>query len=70
MKKKEDKDTRYYVDLDLRTLKILDWDYDQRDKLVQKLVNPSHQRVFITKGQYNKLEKKNQELRRWTTNKT
>ena len=70
MKKKEDKDTRYYVDLDLRTLKILDWDYDQRDKLEQKLLNPSHHRVFITKGQYNKLEKKNQELRRWTTNKT
>ena len=60
MKKKEDKETRYYVDLDLRKRKILNWNYDQRDKLVQDLENPAHQRVFITKGQYNKLEKRNQ----------
>ncbi len=62
MKKREDKDTRYYIDLDLRTRKILSWDYDQRDKLVQILANPCHQRVFITKGQYNKLEQRIQEL--------
>ncbi len=70
MKKKEDKETRYYIDLDLRTRKILNWDYDQRDKLVQKLKNPSNQRVFITKGQYNNLEKRNQELRSGTAKKT
>jgi hypothetical protein len=56
MKKKEDKETRYYIDLALRTRKILNWDYDQRNKLVQNLENPDHQRIFITKGQYNKLE--------------
>jgi len=70
MKKKEDKETRYYIDLDLRTRKILNWDYDQRDKLVQKLENPAHQRVFITKGQYNKLEQKNQEFRSSAAKKT
>lgn len=70
MKKKEDKETRYYIDLDLRTRKILTWDYDQRDKLVQKLENPSHQRVFITKGQYNKLEIRNQDLRSGAEKKT
>ena len=64
MRKKEDKDNRYFVDLDLKTRKILNWDYDQRDKLVQKLENPAHQRVFITKGQYNKLEHRNQELKK------
>ncbi|MHC4582571.1 MAG: hypothetical protein ACYS14_14030 [Planctomycetota bacterium] len=64
MKKKEDKNTRYFIDLDLRTRKILDWGYDQRDRLaVQKPTKPSHQRVFITRGQYNKLEKKDLELR-------
>ncbi len=62
MKKKEDKETRYFIDLDLTTRKILNWGYDQRDNLVQKLENPSHQRVFISKGQYNKLEKRYQEL--------
>ena len=63
MRKKEDKDTRYYVDLDLKTRKILNWDYDQRDKLVmQKLKKPFYHRVFITKGQYNKLNKKHQEV--------
>ena len=70
MKKKEDKETRYYIDLDLRTRKILNWDYDQRDKLIQKLENPSHQRVFITKGQYNKLEQRDQELRSGAGKKT
>jgi len=56
MVKKEDKETRYFIDIDLETRKILTWDYDQRDKLVtQKLSKPSHQRIFITKGQYNKL---------------
>ncbi len=56
MKKKEDRNTRYYIDLDLKTRKILNWDYDQREKLSQELTEPFHQRVFITKGQYNKLE--------------
>jgi hypothetical protein len=70
MKKKEDKETRYYIDLDLKTRKILNWDYDQRNKLVQNLENPDHQRIFITKGQYNKLEQRNQELRNGAAKKT
>lgn len=64
MKKREDRETRYFIDLDLRTRKIIRWDYDQRDKLaVQEPAKPFHQRVFITKGQYNKLEKKSVEIR-------
>jgi len=42
MTKKQDKNTRYYIDLDLKNRKILNWDYAQRDKLA--------------KGQYNKLD--------------
>ncbi len=59
MKKREDKETRYYIDLDLKTQKILHWDHDQRETLVMyKATNPFHHRIFITKGQYNKLVKK------------
>jgi len=58
MRKKEDKNTRYFIDLDLKTRRIINWDYGQRDMLAQKLEEPFHKRIFITKGQYNKLEKK------------
>ncbi len=62
-RKREDKNTRYFIDLDLKTQRILDWGYDQKEKLaIQELDNTFYQRVFITKGQYNKLEKKNQEI--------
>ncbi len=63
MRKKEDGETRYYIDLDLKSGEILGWDYDQRERLVkQGLAKPFHHRVLITKGQYNKLEKKYSEL--------
>lgn len=62
MTKETDKETRFYIDLDLKSGKVLDWNYDQRYRLVQELSNPSHHRVFITKGQYNKLVEKNEEL--------
>jgi hypothetical protein len=63
-RKKEDRDTRYYLDLDLRSRAILGWDYGQRHLLSQLLPDPLHHRVFLTKGQYNKLEKKNLDARR------
>ena len=57
MKKKEDKNTRYFVDVDLREQKILGWDFDQREKLIlEKISEPHIHRIFITKGQYNKLD--------------
>lgn len=56
------KETRFYIDLDLKSGKILYWGYDQRDRLVQKLENPSHHRVFISQGQYNKLEERNRAI--------
>lgn len=60
--KKQDKETRYYIDLDLENNSIIQIDYDQRQNIVQELPNISHKRVFITKGQYNKLVKKEKEL--------
>ncbi len=61
-KKTEDGNTRYYLDLDLKRRVILNWDYDQRDRLSQVLPDPSHHRVFLTKGQYNKLRNKSLSL--------
>lgn len=61
--KVEDKETRYFVDLDLESLTVLKWDYGQREILVsQKMEKQSHHRIFITKGQYNKLVRKKTEL--------
>ncbi len=61
--KKEDRNTRYYIDLDLMTHRIIHWDYDQRDTLVaHEFEEPFHHRVFISKGQYNKLVEKHLEL--------
>ena len=63
MRKREDSETRYFIDLDLKSGEILSWDYDQRERLVkQGLAKPYHHRVFITKGQYKKLEKKYSEM--------
>jgi len=54
--KKEDKNTRYYIDIDLKNKKIINLGFGQRQELDQKLFNPEHRRIFITKGQYNKLD--------------
>ena len=63
-KKIEDKETRYFIDIDLKTQKIIRWDYDQRENLVtQKPAASFHHRIYITKGQYNKLEQKYQNLK-------
>ncbi len=61
--KREDRETRYFIDLDIQTRKILEWGFDPRSKLVkQEPTGQSHVRVFITRGQYNKLDKKRQAL--------
>ena len=63
MMKKEDKNTRYFIDIDIRTKKILNWNFDKRDKLaVQELSSPFHVRIYITRGRYNKLEQKRLEI--------
>jgi len=36
IRKKEDGDTRYFIDLDLKTGKIPGWDYDRRERLVSQ----------------------------------
>ena len=54
--KPQTKETRYFIDLDLETMKILQWDYNERVNLVgREPANPNVVRIYITKGQYNKL---------------
>lgn len=56
--KKEDKNTRYFIDVDLKEQKILGWDYDHKEKLIlEKSTKLYIHRIFITKGQYNKLNR-------------
>lgn len=52
-----DSNTRFYIDIDIDSKKIIGWNYGQRQELEQELPDPNHRRIFITKGQYNKLEK-------------
>ena len=59
----ENQETRYFIDLDIKSRKILNWDYDQRDKLIgHTFPEPSQLRIYITKVQVNKLKKKHVEL--------
>lgn len=57
MSKKIDSNTRFYIDIDIKTKKVIGWDYGQRQELSRVLTDPDHRRIFITKGQYHKLEK-------------
>jgi hypothetical protein len=52
-----DKDTRFYIDIDLTTKEIVNLDYDNKYKMKQYLEAPLY-RIFISKGQYNKLLEK------------
>lgn len=65
MRKQEDKNTRYYIDLNLLTREVITWGFDQRDKLVdaQVLDEPFH-RVFVSKGQFNKLQQRSREIKK------
>ncbi len=61
--RREDSETRYFIDLDLRTRRILDWGFDQRSKLAkQEPLGPAHLRIYVTRGQFNKLDKKSRAL--------
>lgn len=52
-----DKDTRFYLDIDLTSKEIINLDYENKYQITQHLAIPFH-RVFISEGQYNKLLEK------------
>ena len=55
MQKVKDQNTRYYIDIDLESKKVIRFDYDQREKLVLEKLQYPEVRIYITKGQFNKL---------------
>ncbi len=56
MEKIQNKDTRYFIEIELSTLKIISNGYDQKQNLDEgKQKDPTLHRLFLTKGQYNKL---------------
>ena len=56
MSKVQDKDTRYFIEIDLATLKITKCSYDQKENLNSgHQTNPAVHRLFITEGQFNKM---------------
>lgn len=56
MAKIQDKDTRYFIEIDLKSLKIIGNGYEQKQNLNKgRQTNPESHRLFLAKGQYNKL---------------
>lgn len=59
-----EKELRYYIDLDLSANTIIGWGYDLREKLVNANLKANQHRIYISKGQYNKLAEKEADIRR------
>ncbi len=55
MSRIENDDTRYFVEIELGSLKITKCSFDQKQNLDNgHQNNPTIHRLFLTKGQYNK----------------
>lgn len=55
MLKMPNKDTRYFIDIELSTLQVVAHGYDQKQNLNKgRQTNPKQHRLFLTKWQYNK----------------
>ena len=48
--------TYCFIDIELKLRRLIGWGTETKDKVEVKLSKDYH-RVFLTKGQYNKLEK-------------
>ncbi len=64
MTNRQDANTKYYyfIDIDLYSRQIVGWDTETKDRVEVDLKNGCY-RVFLSKGQYNKLVKKLGEAR-------
>ena len=49
--------TYYFIDVDLETRELIGWGTETKDQVEVNLTAGYH-RVFLSKGQYNKLERK------------
>ena len=55
----ENKDTRYFIDIDLKTHKVVGKGYKQKQNLDKgQQTNPERHRLFLSKGQYNQFTKR------------
>jgi hypothetical protein len=55
MARVEDSDTRYFLEIDLKNLRIIKCSFDQKQNLDKgRQSSLSHHRLFLTKGQYKK----------------
>ncbi len=56
MEKKTDRETGYFIDLELKKRAILKWHCAQRhDQVGQELASPFYHRIYLTRGQFHKL---------------
>ena len=53
----------YFIDVDLYSRQIVSWDSDTQDNVEFGELNNGCYRVFLAKGQYNKLVKQLEEAR-------
>lgn len=51
----KDKDTRYYLDINVKTWEVANKGLGDRHDLIKNMPSYPIHRVFITKGQYDKL---------------
>jgi hypothetical protein len=47
--------TYYFIDVDLKSWQLIGWGTEKKDKVVVHL-KPGLHRVFLSRGQFNKLE--------------
>ena len=51
----QDKDTRYYIEINLKNLKIIKCGFDQKENLNKgQQGDPGIHKLFLTKGHYSK----------------
>ncbi len=55
--KRDKNPTYYFIDVDLKSRQLIGWGTEKKDTVEVELTSGYH-RVFLTKGQYNKLERK------------
>ena len=47
----------YFIDIDLSNMKVVDWGETNTATLTGETNDPNVHRVFLTKGQFNKLKR-------------
>ena len=56
MKPNTDKDIRYFIDVDVKSMRVLGWGAGDRHVLAREQApDAHHRRLFLTKGQFHKL---------------